>query len=67
MARATIIISVGTNGSYDSFHLKCHDCQKHKNQKTWKITGLFLCFLAKLTWVDSKRDFLYSCFYFFMI
>ena len=51
---------------YDRFHLKCHDCQKHKNQKTWKIIGLFLRFLAKLIWVDSKRDLLCSYFYFFM-
>ena len=41
---------------YDCFNLKCHDCQKHKNQKTWKTTGLFVLFLEKLTWVDFKRD-----------
>ena len=52
---------------YDRFHLKCHDCQNHKNQKTWKTTGLFMLFLAKLTWVDSKRDLLCLSFYFFII
>ena len=52
--------------AYNAFHLKCHDCQNRKNEKTWKM-GLFLLFLAKLTWVDSKRDLLCSSFYFFII
>ena len=55
------------SNNYDRFHLKCHDCQNHKNQKTWTTTGFFLLFLAKLTWIDSKRDLLCSSFYFFII
>ena len=67
-----LVVCVGTVAAilallYDRFHLKCHDCQKHKNEKTWKIIGLFLWFLAKLIWVISKRDPLCSCIYFFMI
>ena len=38
---------------YDPFHLKCHDCQNRKNQKTCKTAGLFLVSDAHATGTAS--------------